>query len=147
MYLKYWSSIYCTAKNVRHMLWNKEKTKEIYHPRFLQRIIYINLFHFRGFISWKSYSRNLCGIVFHKIPTVEFDFAAISVTVCDGALLRCLWRVRCTFLPLYTSTLLLVRVSKNKYKRNLNNISYFINKKSRIGLLILIHTTEKSIAR
>jgi hypothetical protein len=27
----------------------------------------------------------LKSIVYHKIPTVEFDLAAISVTVCDGA--------------------------------------------------------------
>jgi hypothetical protein len=26
----------------------------------------------------------LTSIVFHKIPTVEFDFAAISITVCGG---------------------------------------------------------------
>jgi hypothetical protein len=32
----------------------------------------------------------LKSIVFHKIPTAEFDFAAISVTVHDRALLRCL---------------------------------------------------------
>ncbi len=144
MYLKYWSSIYCTAKNVRHVLWNKEKTKEIYHPRFLQRIIYITLFHFRGFISRKiAISVVSSFIKFQPLSLIS----RLYLSVCDGALLRCLWRVRCTFLPKYTSTLLLVRVSQNNYKRNINNISYFINKKSRIGLLILIHTTEKSIAR
>jgi len=34
----------------------------------------------------------LSSIASHKIPTVEFDFAAISVTICDGMLLRCLLR-------------------------------------------------------
>jgi hypothetical protein len=47
----------------------------------------------------------LKSIVFHKIPTVEFHFAAISLTACNG---REGWK----FLPLYTSTLLLVHVSQ-----------------------------------
>ncbi len=34
----------------------------------------------------------LKSIELHKIPTVEFDFAAISVTACDGALLMYLPR-------------------------------------------------------
>jgi hypothetical protein len=34
----------------------------------------------------------LNSIVFQKIPTVDFDFVAISILVCDGMLLRCLSR-------------------------------------------------------
>ncbi len=33
----------------------------------------------------------LNSIVFHKIPTVEFDFVAISIMVRDETFLRCLW--------------------------------------------------------
>jgi hypothetical protein len=57
----------------------------------------------------------LTSIVFQKISTIEFDFAAISVMVCDEALLRCLLRFGgewYKFLSLYTSTLLLDRVSQ-----------------------------------
>jgi hypothetical protein len=46
---------------------------------------------------------NLNSIVFHKIPTVDFDLAAISVTVCEGS--KCL--------PLYFNTCLLDRISQN----------------------------------
>jgi len=45
----------------------------------------------------------LNSIVFHKIPTVDFDLAAISVTVCEGS--KCL--------SLYFNTCLLDRVSQN----------------------------------
>jgi hypothetical protein len=45
----------------------------------------------------------LKSIVFHKIPTVEFDFAAISVTICDGGVAQ-MSVLGPNFLPLHFNT-------------------------------------------
>jgi hypothetical protein len=65
-------------------------------------------------VMWSTHSRSLNfpswsktgilkSIVFHKIPIVEFDFAAISVTICDGGVAQ-MSVLGPNFLPLHFNT-------------------------------------------